>query len=97
MQSVVIYLIAQSVVTEHGGFERKTQTERRVYAEVLSVTRAEFYQAAAAGIKADCVFRLRAGEYRGEEQLRRGEARYAVVRSYCADGEWTELTARRIA
>lgn len=97
MQSAVIYLISSTLSTENGGFERPEYTQRRAYAEILSVTRSEFYQAAAAGIQADCIIRMRAADYRGEEQLRCGSMRYAVVRSYCADGEWIELTARRIA
>lgn len=89
------------------GYPVTRYTERVVYADVLSVSRAEHYAAEGAGTRADIVFVVSADEYGGETELiyagntydvRRTHVRMearTTLRSYRADPTRTELVCIR--
>lgn len=67
----------------------KTFTDRKVYAVKKSVGSAEFYQAAATGLKPELVFSVRG--YKGEEYLLYRDVQYRIIRTY-EKGDSTMLT-----
>lgn len=63
---------------------------RTVYADILSIGRQEFYDAARAGMKPEIKAVVHAEDYRGEQVAEVSGRRYAVLRSYLT-GSRTEL------
>ena len=85
------YLISQNPDT-HGVFDPPEETERMVLCAVRSVGANEFYRAKEYGLNPQLVFVLSdLLDYEGEKQLRYGDKRYDVIRTYC-DGFGIELT-----
>lgn len=93
MRNTEITLVAQAVSVDANGFETRTETKKRVFAEALSVTGREFYNALAAGVQTDAMFRTRTANYAGQPELEWRGMRYKVVRAYDRADDWTELTA----
>jgi SPP1 family predicted phage head-tail adaptor len=77
------------------GQEIEEKEWREVYAKVLSVKRTEFYAAAMANIRPECVFRIPdRDEYRNEKVIRYKGVTYDVIRTYGKPGEKPlEITA----
>lgn len=93
MNAVVIDFISES--QPHGVFDLHSEHRRRVFAEVRSVTRSEFYQGAAAGINPEAVFYLtEAADYEGEKLFDYAGERWRVIRTY-SKGQSLEITAGR--
>ncbi len=72
----------------------KTYTETQVFCKTRSVTRAEFYDAAQAGLRPSVVLSLStAADYHGEEEAEWHGKVYGVLRTYWTDdGDGIELT-----
>jgi len=68
-----------------------TYVEREVFANKKSVRQSEFYQALAAGMKAEIMFEVRMADYEGELRLKYGDKVYDVTRTYERNGEIIEL------
>ena len=102
-----IVLRAKTTTQYARGYSVEAVTERLVYADVLSVTRAEHYAAQGAGTRADVVFVVSVDEYCGETEVEYGGKVYDVtrthermearanLRSYCADSTRLELICMR--
>lgn len=91
----VIYLISDDP-TPGGVFETRTRTEKRVFCTVRSVSRSDYYRAAAAGLNPQKVFVLSdLIDYDGQTLIRHGEGAnaryYNVLRTY-ASGRQLEIT-----
>jgi SPP1 family predicted phage head-tail adaptor len=71
------------------------KTERRVWADIKTATRSEFYQAQTAGMKAEFAITMWAHEYHGEERIEHGREAYEVIRSFIAKNDYIELVCRR--
>lgn len=69
----------------------ETYVEREVFANKKSVRQSEFYQALAAGMKAEIMFEVRLVDYEGELRLKYGDKVYDVTRTYERNGEIIEL------
>jgi len=69
----------------------ETYVEREVFANKKSVRQSEFYQALAAGMKAEIMFEVRSADYGGELRLKYGDKVYDVTRTYERNGEIVEL------
>lgn len=87
-----IRLITVSRTLSNGHYTA-TETPREVWAEVKSVTRTEFYQAYAAGLNAEAVFRVYTEELGAAEYVEYGDRRYKIIRTYRTDALYTEVTA----
>lgn len=89
MYEHVIFLVAeQNTVDEYGDIDT-VYTERRVFAELKSITQSEFYQAQATGLKPEIKFVLPDFlEYQGEKIVKYTEfgqteaEYYTVLRTY---------------
>ncbi len=58
------------------------RTEKAVLCDVMSVTRAEYYQAAAHGLKPAIVFVINRWDYGSEKEVEFEGKRYTVQRTY---------------
>lgn len=77
------------------GQEKETVVWREVYAEVMSVSRSEFYAAAMANIRPTCVFAIAdKDDYRNEKLIKHQGITYNVVRTHHGVGDYRlEITA----
>lgn len=87
-----IRLITVSRTLSNGHYTT-TETPVEVWASVKSVTRAEFYQAYAAGLNAEAVFRVYTEELGAAEYVEYNDRRYRILRTYRTDAQHTEVTA----
>lgn len=79
----------------HGVFENPIQETHRVYVEVRSVSRSEWYSASAQNIQADIVFVLTVdADYNAEKELYYHDEKYRVIRTYISD-DGIELTCEK--
>lgn len=91
----VLELFGVTQVDDGGGGLTETETSRQVFANRKSVRSSEFYQAAAAGLKPEIVFEIRAVEYQDEPRLSYAGKVYQIIRTYSKDGELLELVCSR--
>lgn len=85
----VIELVAEAP-RAHGIFEETVETRRKVFCQVNSVSRYEFYRAREAGLQPNFVFRLsESDDYHGEKIVIYRGVRYRVLRTY-AHGDRAE-------
>lgn len=61
-----------------------------------SVSRSEFYNAAAVGVQPEAVFIIHAYEYTGQTEVRFEGTRYKVIRTYQTGIEEVELTCQKV-
>ncbi|MFD1885583.1 phage head closure protein [Paenibacillus wenxiniae] len=61
-----------------------------------SVSRSEFYNAAAAGLQPEILFTIHAYEYDGQRELLFEGSKYKVIRTYQASFEELELTCQKV-
>lgn len=101
MYDNVITLISEKIAVDEYGDQVKTQSERRVFAELKSIGQSEFYQAQALGLKPEIKFVLPDYlEYHGEKRLRfrdfreETEQEYTVLRTY-RQNNLLELVCKR--
>lgn len=76
----VIYLIKRTVEYDELGNQIETEEERMVYANEMSISINEFYQAGGAGYKPEKQFEIYSFEYDGETDVRHNGKRYKIVR-----------------
>lgn len=94
-RSDVITLITETVTADSSGVERTAITSRTIYAQVDSITRAEFYDAGRSGLNPEYKFTVFSGDYMGETIVEYNSKRYAVYRTYLARNDMMELYAQR--
>lgn len=84
--------LCKPVYTEDDiGNDIETLQKRDVFAEVLSITQAEFFAAAQAGIRPEYKFKIWAGEYDGENHVEYNGILYDIYRSYKLEDSRMEL------
>lgn len=100
MYDAIIKLVTRTKkVNEYGGRD-VVDTEREVFAEVLSIGQQEFYQAQSLGMKAEIKFELSDYlEYRGETIVKYSpygkEETYSVIRTYKTAANTIEITCKK--
>ena len=94
-RSDVITLIKETQTQDNNGVWRKTTTERDVFCQVNSVTRAEFFDAGRNGLNPDYYFTMFFGDYDGERTVRYNGNTYGVYRVYHARTDVMELYVER--
>ena len=93
-----VTLIDVSITYDSIGQEVKSETETTIQADLSSVVRNEFYQAAQAGLKPEWVFLVHEFEYGGQKLVKFDGDRYAVIRAYHLERDgmaMVELTCER--
>lgn len=87
----ICYVINESPQA-HGVFEHHQEAPQRLFCEVRSVTRAEFWRAQQNGLEPAYVLRISEwADYAGQKLLLFRGKRWRVLRSY-VDGHAVELT-----
>lgn len=94
-RSTPIILIAESYSKNEYGQLKPTKTERKVFAQVDSVTRAEFFEGGRNGLNPELVFRMFIGDYKDEREVEYNGKRYGVYRTYIGRNEVIELYTER--
>ena len=94
-RSDVIELVAESTQRDAKGVMQKTETARRVFCSVASISRAEFFDAGRNGLNPEFRFKVFAGDYNGERTLRYKGQAYGIYRTYLASTDTMELYAER--
>lgn len=99
MWSDVLYLCEEVENFDKMNRPYYTYNEKKVYANKVSVKRSEFYQAQAAGFKAEKCFEVRTIEFNEDKHthVKYNDVMYKVLRSYEKDSEITELTLTGLA
>ena len=78
----VITLIAKTRQTDAYGRTVATETTRDVFAQIDSVSRAEFFAAGQNGLNPEYRFTVFSGEYTGEREADYNGVRYSIYRTY---------------
>jgi hypothetical protein len=72
-------------------YQRRTVTERMVFAEKLPNYGAEFKTASAGGYELQHIMRVHAYEYGGEKAARYNGQEYEIYRTFQKNDDWVEL------
>jgi len=91
----VIYLQSVTITEDEIGNQIETVTERMVFANELSVSSSEYYDAGLQGIKPAKRWEIYAAEYQGEDRVRYENTVYRIIRTETR-GEKIRLTAERV-
>ena len=94
-RSTVIQLVAERVVPDEYGVMQSIRTSRDVFAQVDTVTRAEFFEGGRNGLNPEYVFRVFFGDYEDERELVYKGKNYGIYRVYQARTDLIELYAER--
>lgn len=94
-QSDVLTLIKTTYTNDLLGIPQETTSERDVFCNVESVTRAEFFDAGRNGLNPSLMFNVFAGDYDGEQELRYKGKAYSVYRTYFTQGNEVEIYVTR--
>jgi len=92
----VIYLLSVTTTQDEIGNQIEDVVERMVFANELSVSSEEFYNAATAGLRPAKRFEIYSFEYQGENRLKHDGVVYRVIRTE-KRGEKTRITCERVA
>lgn len=95
-RSNVVTLIHTTFAEDSLGQHVPVETLRTVFCSVDSISRAEFYDAARAGLKPEYRITMFAPEYDREESLILNGVRYGIVRTYQNRNETIELYVERL-
>lgn len=90
----VVTLVKQTIATDRFGNEIATESTRKLYCEVDSISQSEFYSAANTELNPEYRFSVFFGDYQGEEICVYKGTRYSIYRTYRA-GDYMELYAER--
>lgn len=93
MIDTVVKLIAKTVTQNAEKAIVETEVEREIFCSVESISRADFFQAAQAGLDMSLVFKTDPVNYQGENELEYEGQRYGVTRTYRASNDVLEIYA----
>jgi hypothetical protein len=94
-RSTPITLISVTWTPDAYGIKQPTETEKKVYANVRSVSRAEFFDGGRNGLNPELELTLFYGDYSGEKIAVVNGTRYTVYRTYQARNDTVELYVER--
>ena len=86
----VVYLASESYSQDAYGVITSTQTLRKVYADVQSVTRSEWFEGGRNGLNPEYTMRVFHSEYHGESVLVYNGVYYTIYRTFM-DNDIIEL------
>lgn len=90
-RSTVIKLIKPNYTQDSIGQYIYAETERQVYCDVRSITRAEWFEAGRNGMQPIYIFAMFGPDYEGEQIVEYEGKRYGVYRTYRGRNETIEL------
>lgn len=96
-RSSTITLIKKTYTSDDLGQKIPTETQRTIYCQIGSISRAEWNAAGQMGLNPEIVATVFAPEYQGEEVAEINGVRYSIYRTYRDKGEKLELYLERKA
>jgi hypothetical protein len=94
-RSTPIYLITETWTRDAYGINQKTETERKVYADIRSVGMSEWFEGGRNGLNPELQMTMFFGDYQGEKIVKYNGIRYTVYRTYFARNDTIELYVER--
>ena len=94
-QSDVLTLIKTTYTNDLLGIPQESTSERDVLCSIESVTRAEFFDGGRNGINPSLMFKVFAGDYDDEQEIRYKGKAYSVYRTYFTQGNEVEIYVTR--
>lgn len=94
-RSDVITLYSETSVRDQNGVYQTIQTSRNVFAQVDSVTAAEFFEGGRNGLNPEIRCTVFAYDYNGERVIGHNGQKYGVYRTYRGRGDALELYCER--
>lgn len=94
-RSSVIYLISETYSKDEYGVMQSTQTRRKVFANVTSVSMEEWSNGGRLGLNPEYRFQMLEFEYHGEEILEYKGKMYAIYRTYHGRDNIIDLYTQR--
>ena len=91
----MIELVGYTLTQDDYGVWQQTATTRQVFAQVDSVTRAEFFEGGRNGLNPEYRFTLFFGDYDGEDTVVYNGLQYAIYRTYQGRTDTVELYVER--
>lgn len=93
-QSTVIDLINVTTAQDSNGVWRESESARRVFAKIDSVSASEFFEGGRNGLNPSLRFLVFSGDYNGEQIVEHDGLRFAVYRTYQREDQ-TEIYVER--
>lgn len=94
-RSDVIDLIDQTMAKDDYGVWKATETKKRIYCKVDSVTASEFFDGGRNGLNPEYRMTVFSGDYDGQRVIEYAGLRYGVYRTYKAKNDNIELYVER--
>lgn len=93
--SVLTLIQKEKKKNNKGVWVDESKSEKTVFCQVESVTRAEFFEGGRNGLNPAFVFFVFSGDYEGEELCEYEGKPYGIYRVYQGEGDYLELYAER--
>lgn len=90
-RSNVLYLLTKTYTEDNLKQRIPTETSRKVFCDVSSVSQSEFFEAGRNGLKAAFQVTMFAYDYHGEQECLYGGVRYSIYRTYRRQDDDIEL------
>lgn len=91
----VLFLISQEQVQDELYVQHSQEVRRRIFCQVDSVKRSEFFAAGQSGLSPEFCFIVFPLDYAGETELEFHEKRYAIYRTFQRDTDHLEIYVQR--
>lgn len=92
----VIDLLCTTTIVDEIGNRIPQEVPRKVFANEMTLNQAEYYNAAASGLRPSKMFEVYTFEYANERQLKHNGIKYRIIRTETR-GEKTRITCERVA
>lgn len=94
-RSTVIYLVREEFVQNEYGVLVPQTSKRKVFANVTSVTSAEWFEGGRNGLNPEYRMRVFSPDYEGEKVIEYNGIQYTIYRTYIGRNDTLELYVQR--
>lgn len=94
-RSTPITLIGETWQRDQNGINQPTETETKIFANVQSVSRTEFFEGGRNGLNPQLVFTVFRHDYNGQKIVKYNGIRYTVYRLYETRNDALEVYVER--
>ena len=94
-RSNVCYLVSKTYTQDSLGQFIPTETKRKVFCDVSSISLNEWVNAGQQGLSPEYRITMFSPDYKGEDEVEYNDTRYSVYRSYIGKNEAIELYLSR--
>lgn len=94
-RSATAYLVSQSYAQNDYGVYERTESKKKVYVDVTSVTAQEWFEGGRNGLNPQYRFTMFSHDYSGEQIIEYKNIQYSIYRSYLRKADLIELYAEK--